>query len=112
MWEPSPRTGSRPDIWFSLFAYLSACRLQQLARDDELLDLRGALEDAKKPDVAIEALDRIFGHVAGTTKYLTARSETRPTISEANIFAQAAFRVVFSPRSRAAAESRIMQRAA
>jgi hypothetical protein len=38
---------------------------QHLARDDQLLDLRGALVDAEQAHVAVEALDRVVRDVAG-----------------------------------------------
>ena len=44
-----------------------ACGLAQCASgDDQLLDLRRALVDAQETDVAVETLDLILGHIAGT----------------------------------------------
>src|SRR5205807_4825185 len=36
-----------------------------VARDDDLLDLAGALVETEQPDIAIEALDAVVGDIAG-----------------------------------------------
>src|SRR5918993_2418161 len=47
-----------------------AVQLHGLAGDDELLDLRSALEDTEQPNIPVESFHWIFRHVAGAAKNL------------------------------------------
>ena len=57
--------------------------LGQLVGDDRPLDLRGAFPDPVHPQLPVEALGHVLAHVAAAPKICTARSATRPAISEA-----------------------------
>src|ERR1700760_4221751 len=45
------------------WSLLALCRLDQIAADDQPLDLAGALIQAKQADVTVDALDRNLAHV-------------------------------------------------
>ena len=47
------------------FAFTNSSIPHHVSGDDELLDLAGAFVEAQQADVAVEALDCVFGHVAG-----------------------------------------------
>src|SRR6266568_1722604 len=54
----------------SLRCLRAARRSECLLGDGELLDLAGALVDAKQPGIAEESLDRDSSHIAGAAVYL------------------------------------------